>query len=249
MISQRRADYYTIKGFSKFIVDFLEKIVGIKREEKYQRNKISIVGYSLGGHISTQFAIENKEMIEKLVLIGPSGLLKEPTQWLREYLNAAMELNPVTRYEKVTRVFEDLYASPSRLLPVSVDFFNYIIEKQGARYAFEAAHHNTTTTQIKTEGFRHIENVPCLIIWGDKDIAMPNKYYERFRQKLPNAKLEEIRDAGHSLIDEKRALVYDKIRISTINAATLSPPASKKIAVSGLALPSRKLLCSCNSGY
>jgi pimeloyl-ACP methyl ester carboxylesterase len=57
----------------------------------------------LGGYISTQVAIENKEMIEKLVLIGSAGFLKEPTQWLRAYLNAAMELNPVTRYEKVKR--------------------------------------------------------------------------------------------------------------------------------------------------
>jgi pimeloyl-ACP methyl ester carboxylesterase len=47
-----------------------------------------------------------------------------------------------------------------------------------------------------------------LIIWGDKDkddVVMPVKYYERFRQKLPNAKFEEIADAGHSLIDEKTA--------------------------------------------
>jgi hypothetical protein len=44
-------------------------------------------------------------------------------------------------------------------------------------------------------------------------MAMPSKYYQRFRQKLSNAKLEEIRDSGHSLVDEKTALVYDKIRI------------------------------------
>jgi pimeloyl-ACP methyl ester carboxylesterase len=59
----------------------------------------------------------------------------------------------------------------------------------------------------------HIKDVPCLIIWGNKDIAMPSKYYQRFRQKLPNAKLEVIRDTGSLLIDEKTALVYDKIRI------------------------------------
>ena len=70
---------------------------------------------------------------------------------------------------------------------MSVDFFNYVIERQGARYAFEAAFHIATTTQIETEIFRHIKDVPCLIIWGNKDIAMPSKYYQRFRQKLPNA--------------------------------------------------------------
>ncbi|HYZ96697.1 MAG TPA: hypothetical protein VE524_08895, partial [Nitrososphaeraceae archaeon] len=44
-----KADYYTIKGFSKFIVDFLERI-GIKEEEdkEHQHNnnkKISIVSW------------------------------------------------------------------------------------------------------------------------------------------------------------------------------------------------------------
>jgi pimeloyl-ACP methyl ester carboxylesterase len=67
--------------------------------------------------------------------------------------------------------------------------------------------------RLKTKGFMHIKDVPCLIIWGNKDMAMPSKYYQRFRQKLSNAKLEEIRDSGHSLVDEKTALVYDKIRI------------------------------------
>lgn len=90
--------------------------------------------------------------------------------------------------------------------------FNYIIEKPGARYAFEVAFHNGTTTQIETEGFKQIEDLPCLIIWGDKDNVMPIKYYERFRRKLPNAKFEEIADAGHSLIDGRTALAYEKLR-------------------------------------
>jgi pimeloyl-ACP methyl ester carboxylesterase len=62
-----KADYYyTIKGFSKFIVDFLERI-GIKEEDnkEHQHNnnnkKISIVDYSMGGHIAAKVTIENKK--------------------------------------------------------------------------------------------------------------------------------------------------------------------------------------------
>jgi pimeloyl-ACP methyl ester carboxylesterase len=51
-----------------------------------------------------------------------------------------------------------------------------------------------------------------LIIWVEKDNVMLIKYYERFRQNLPNAQFEEIADAGHSLIDEKTALIYEKLR-------------------------------------
>ena len=200
---------YTIKGFSKFIEDFLKERIGI---EKKEHKKINIVGHSLGGYIAAQVAIENKKMIEKIVLIDSSGLLEGPTQLLKDYRVAATEVNPVTRYEKVKRVLEDLYAGPSRLLPVAVDLFEYTIEKPGAKHAFEAAFDNSTTTQIEQEGFKQIDDIPCLIIWGEKDTLIPIEYYYRFRQKLPKAKYETITDAGHSPFIEKTALVYEKLR-------------------------------------
>jgi len=200
---------YTIKGFSKFIEDFLKERIGI---EKKEHKKINIVGHSLGGYIAAQVAIENKKMIEKLVLIDSSGLLEGPTQLLKDYRVAATEVNPVTRYEKVKRVLEDLYAGPSRLLPVAVDLFEYTIEKPGAKHAFEAAFDNSTTTQIEQEGFQQIDDIPCLVIWGEKDNLIPIEYYYKFRQKLPKAKYEKITDAGHSPFIEKTALVYEKLR-------------------------------------
>jgi 2-hydroxy-6-oxonona-2,4-dienedioate hydrolase len=59
-----KADYYTIKGFGKFIMDFLESI-GIKVDNEQHNNnkKISLVGYSIG-YIAAEVAIENKEIIE-----------------------------------------------------------------------------------------------------------------------------------------------------------------------------------------
>jgi pimeloyl-ACP methyl ester carboxylesterase len=204
----KNADY-TIKGFSKFILEFLIERIGIREKE---HTKISIVGHSLGGYIATQFAIENKEMVEKLVLIDSSGLLQEPTPLLKDYYAAATEANPITRYEKVTRVLGDLYANQSRLLPVAVELFDYTIEKPGARDAFEAAFKNSTTTQIEPEGFKQIGDIPCLIIWGEKDNLIPIKYYDRFRDELPRARHETIADAGHAPFIEKTALVYEKLR-------------------------------------
>jgi pimeloyl-ACP methyl ester carboxylesterase len=46
---------YTIKGFSRFIVDFLRERIGIKENEK-----ISIVCHSLGGYIAAEVSIEKK---------------------------------------------------------------------------------------------------------------------------------------------------------------------------------------------
>jgi pimeloyl-ACP methyl ester carboxylesterase len=125
---------------------------------------------------------------------------------------AAMETDPILTYKKVQRVFEDLYADRSRLLPVVADAFIGIIGQQGAKPAFESAFDNSTTTQIEPEGFKQIEDIPCLVIWGESDNLIPMKYYEIFRDKLPNAKFEQIADAGHAPFVEKTAIVYEKLR-------------------------------------
>jgi pimeloyl-ACP methyl ester carboxylesterase len=200
---------YTIVGLSRFVVDFLIERIGIINKD---HKKINIVGHSLGGYIAAQVAIENKEMIEKLVLIDSSGLLEAPTHLLKAYRAAATDLNPLTRHERVKRVLEDLYASPSRLLPVLVDLFGYTIEKPGAKHAFEIAFDNSTTTQIDPKGFKQIEDIPCLVIWGENDNLIPIEYYYKFKQRLPKANYATITDAGHSPFVEKPALVYEILR-------------------------------------
>ena len=108
---------YTIRYFSQFIKSFLRQI------EINDNEKIIIVGHSLGGYIAAEYAIENKDQIDKLVLIDSSGMLNQPTPLLEQYLSAALENDPILRYKKITRVLEDLLAERSRLIPIFVDIF------------------------------------------------------------------------------------------------------------------------------
>jgi pimeloyl-ACP methyl ester carboxylesterase len=194
---------YTISYFAKFIKNFLRQI-GIK-------DKITIIGHSLGGYIAIEYAIENKEHIEKLVLIDSSGMLDKPTPLLEQYLDAAMETDPNLRYNKVKKVFENLLAVPSRLLPVIVDIFILVIEKPGAKHAFESAFRNSTTTSINLERLKQIKDIPCLIIWGERDNLIPIDHINKFGQILKDAKLMVIADAGHSPFVEKTAIVYQRL--------------------------------------
>jgi pimeloyl-ACP methyl ester carboxylesterase len=85
-----------------------------------------------------------------------------------------------------------------------------LFRASGAKHAFEAAFDNSTTTQIDPEG---IEDIPCLIIWGEKDNLMPYlEYYYKFQKQLPNADYVTIADAGHAPFVEKTALVHEKLR-------------------------------------
>ena len=120
----------------------------------------------MGGYIAPQVAIENKELIEKLVLIDSSSLLEGPTPLLNEYRITATETEPILRYKKLEIVFGDMYANRSFMPPVVVDAFIGTIIKQGAKNAFEKAFDNSTSTRLESEDLKLIEDIQCLIIWG-----------------------------------------------------------------------------------
>ncbi len=196
---------YTISYFSRFIKSFLGQI-GVKNSDK-----IIIIGHSLGGYIAAEYAIENKQQIEKLVLIDPSGMLNRPTPLLEQYLNAALETDPILRYTNLKKVFESLLAQSFRLLPILVDLFISVIEKPGAKHAFESAFRNSTTTPINPERLEKIKGIPCLIIWGEKDNLIPSDHIHKFKEILKDAEIVIIPDAGHSPFVEKTAVVYHKL--------------------------------------
>jgi 2-hydroxy-6-oxonona-2,4-dienedioate hydrolase len=196
---------YTISYFSQFVKSFLRQI-GINDSDK-----VTIIGHSLGGYIAADYAIENKEQIEKLVLIDSSGMLDRPTSLLEQYLDAAMETDPISRYSKVKKVFEGLMSQPFRLLPIITDIFISVIEKPGAKHAFESAFRNSTASSINMERLEKIKDLPCLIIWGEKDDLIPLEHIDRFRQILKDADTIVIDDAGHSPFVEKTAIVYQKL--------------------------------------
>ncbi len=196
---------YTISYFSQFVKNFLRQI-GINDQDK-----ICIIGHSLGGYIAAEYMIENREQIEKLVLIDSSGMLNQPTPLLERYLDAALENDHSLRYRKLKKVFESLFAYPFLLLPVIVDIFIAVIEKPGSKHAFESAFRHSTTTSINPDRLAQIKDIPCLVIWGDKDNLIPPIYINKFKQTLSNSQFVIVTDAGHSPFVEKTAIVYQKL--------------------------------------
>jgi len=140
---------------------------------------------------------------------------------LIDYRNAALEIEPVLRYKKLKKVLGGLYADSSWMPPVAVNRFIETIIKEGARHAFEQAYDNSTTTQIEPEGFKQLQEIPCLILWGKNDNLLPaTPYCDKFKAMLPpgpKAKYEIIGNAGHAPFVEYTAFVYEKIRTFLAN--------------------------------
>ncbi len=192
---------YTIQNFRENIVDFINKL-GIND------GKTSIVGHSLGGYIAAEVTIENKNLVERLVLIDSSGMLKKPTPLLEEYLQVAM--NPTA--DKVRKVFEQMVADPARIPSKLVDGFIARINSPNAKYAFKSTLQNSANTQIGLERLELIKDIPTLIIWGTKDKVIPTNHSELFKEAIMNSRIEIIQDAGHAPFAEKPDQVCEILR-------------------------------------
>ena len=199
---------YTIPYFSNFIMDFLkQKEIGIKDDDK-----ISIIGHSLGGYIALDYAIQNKDRIEKLVLIDSSGMLKKPTTLLERYKEAALKENYFERLKLATRVFEDMLADATRYIPSKGIAFTGIMEGQDAQHAFKTAYDYSTTVPLDLQRLEQILDIPCLIIWGKDDELIYPSDAQKFKDVLNNAKVEPVDNAGHSPHVEKPTITYNKIK-------------------------------------
>lgn len=189
---------YTINTFREFIVDFMSSI-------KIDDGKTTIIGHSLGGYIAAEVAIENKSIVDNLVLIDSSGMLDRPTPLLDEYLEAAISAS----HDKVKRVFERLVAQSWRVIPILVDVFITRINRPGAKYAFKSAFLNSTNTQIGLHRLKGIQDLPTLIIWGKNDNLIPVEHSKLFEQTIKNSSLEIVEDAGHAPHTEKPVIVSE----------------------------------------
>ena len=189
---------YTVNFFRDFVVSFLKKI-SVPLEET------CLIGHSLGGYIASEIALRN--IAKQLVLIDSSGMLRQTTPILDEYLEAASKPTP----ESVRNVFEKMVADPNRIPSVLVDSFIRRIRLPHAKHAFESTLRNSTTTQIGPDRLRQI-TVPTLIVWGIRDDVIPLDHCKIFKDSIQNSRLEVIRDAGHAPFAEKPTLVCKLLR-------------------------------------
>ena len=206
--SEKSKADYTIPFFSKFIKNFLkQKELGINDDDK-----VSIIGHSLGGYIALEYAIENKEKIDKLVLIDPSGMLNKPTPLLEMYLEAALKEDYFERLELSTKVFEDMLADKSRYISSKGIGFARIMEGQSAKYAFKSAYDHSTKVKLDLQRLKQIKDIPCLIIWGKDDKLIYPSDAQKFKDVLDNAIIQLVDNAGHSSHVEKPTITYDIIK-------------------------------------
>ncbi len=170
--------------------------------------RATYVGHSLGGGIVMQFAYQFPERLERLVLVSSGGLGKEVHLMLRAVaLPAAEYVLPLMHAEPLRNAGSALVGLLARIgiragpdLEEIASGFTSLGDVD-ARQAFI----HTARSIIDIEGQRAsardklylAEEVPTLLIWGERDRVIPARHGRDAQQAIPNSRLELFPDAGH----------------------------------------------------
>jgi abhydrolase domain-containing protein 6 len=190
-------DKHMMLWYADFLAEFLDQL-GVQ--------KAVVVGNSMGGSVAAFMALRHPEKVEKLVLedsagikgskmdllkglgaVIPSGLLIPVLHMVFPVNEQALDQGPKSEKDRV-QLAELRYKSD--LAPCSSKAMKWSAVSIGADL---------------TEGELGKISMPVLIIWGSNDDLLDVSTAEKFRAKIPGAKVEVIPGGVHTPMQWKPA--------------------------------------------
>ena len=183
---------------AQFVNDFMEV---------QHIDRASLIGNSMGGGLTLQFAIQFPDKVEKLVLANAAGLGKELTLTLRLLtLPLIGEFLSKPSRKGTTRFLKECVYDSALITDELVETFYQMSILPGAQKSFLSAlraganlcgQHADIIRSI-VDNLASI-NVPTLILWGQQDRILPIAHAYVAQGRIPNAKLQILDRCGHLL--------------------------------------------------
>lgn len=175
---------YTMEFFAKFLKSFFDSL---------RIKKASLIGSSLGGHIAIEFAANNPDVVEKLILVSPAGAMKQSTPALDAYIMAALYPDETS----AQNAFSMMTGSNKKINHEIIESFVQRMKMPNAKYAFMS-----TLLGIKNAPeittYLQIIHTPTLVIWGQLDPVIPVTYAEQFVKQIRDCRFYQMEKCGHT---------------------------------------------------
>ena len=165
-------------GYAEWLGDVLD---GLKIEQ------VNLLGLSQGGWTALRFATLHPELVSKLVLLTPGGVVNARTSFLLKAIFYSMF--GAWGGEKINQIV--LGKDPMH--PDAVRFMNLIMRHFKSRIEKEYL--------FTDEELKHL-TMPVLLLGGSADALFPvEKAAERLQRLVPQVKVEIIPGMGHALVN------------------------------------------------
>ena len=175
---------YTVDFFVSFLEKFL-KSLNIK--------STYLIGSSLGGQICAEFTASHPNFIKKLVLVSPSGMMKQSTPALDAYIMAAMYPN----FLNAKNAFEMMESSGDEADENIINGFIERMKLPNAKLAFMSTILGLKNAQIISRKLEQI-HTETMLIWGTNDPVIPINYSDEFIASIKDCRFFRIDNCGHT---------------------------------------------------
>jgi pimeloyl-ACP methyl ester carboxylesterase len=139
------------------------------------KQKVILIGHSLGGRIALELAKENPTWLEKLILVGTPAIY-EPSNKTKILKNLSF-----------LKKFPGISSLVSSINP-----------------EYEAAKSNNLKETYQNvvghnqKEILHLVQTPTLLVWGELDFTVPVSVAMQIKSTMPNSQLKIIPNSGHS---------------------------------------------------
>ena len=184
---------YSISQFTTFLENFTN-LLGIK--------DFYLVGNSLGGWLSWEFAVLNPEKVKKLVLIDSAGYINDHNYPLPFVIAQTPVLRNVFNFipkAVVRRFVRQVYHDQSKVTSDIVDRYYDMIHRDGNKEAF--VHIANSNYKQNTHNLSLL-TMPVLILWGGQDKWLNVEHAYKFQRDIPNNDLIIYDNVGHLPMEE-----------------------------------------------
>ncbi|MCP4599588.1 MAG: alpha/beta fold hydrolase [Proteobacteria bacterium] len=187
---------YTLEFLAEFVRDFMETL-GIERAH--------IIGHSLGGAVSAQFAIRQPEMVETLTWVSSAGLGKEAdigTRVLTIPMLGEIMMRP--NRSGIETFLKNLIYDQSLVDDEMIELnFNMSSQPSAQTTLFKTLRAMSNLSGQKKSVYNFIINglttfsKPLFILWGRDDPVVPVSHGKALAQRKPNARLKIFENCKH----------------------------------------------------
>ncbi len=212
--SSKNNTEYSLEEYAAIIKKFAE--------EKQLKNPV-LVGHSMGGQIAVHAVLKYPEYFEKLILVAPAGIetfTEEEAGIMKASYTPEMVKN-ATEDQIRSNFMANFYEFPEDAAFMIQDRIAMKSASDFDIYAEIIV--NNICAMLEEPVYEDLDKItiPVLIIYGENDQLIPNKYFhpnqdivflvKAAKGKIPNLKVELIPEAGHFVNFEKASEVNQKI--------------------------------------
>jgi pimeloyl-ACP methyl ester carboxylesterase len=181
--SEPAAIDYSISGLAQVVATVMRSLAV---------SDATLVGHSLGGAVAAAVALEEPELVSRLVLVDSVGLGREINPQLIELVNGPPSA------ASARELLELFFHDEGFVLDSGVDEYHLAWARPGAEAAIRAVADGAfnNSSQEVTLALDRV-NQPVLVVWGGEDRVIPVNHADAARNANPSPTVSILPGSGH----------------------------------------------------